>query len=187
MNESEKYLKYKALINLAIKRLNMNWKTPDEYQEINDWGTDGIIKGIRTYQEDKGVKESTYVYKCIENELKHLMKIRSAKKRNALVTSLNREINEEGDEIGDLIPSNINVEKEVQEKITDETILRIVNQLKDRRAEIIKYRLGLENHPELTFEEIAKIYGVNKNAIRDSYTRAIRIVYSRYKRGKYGD
>ena len=50
MDENEKYLQYKALINLAIKNLHIYWKTEDEFREYDDAGVDGIIKGIRTYE-----------------------------------------------------------------------------------------------------------------------------------------
>lgn len=41
-------------------------------------GTIGLIKGINTFKQDKGVRLATYVSRCIENEI--LMYLRSIKK-----------------------------------------------------------------------------------------------------------
>ncbi len=41
-------------------------------------GTIGLIKGINTFKEDKGVRLATYASRCIENEI--LMYLRSTKK-----------------------------------------------------------------------------------------------------------
>ena len=180
MDENEKYLKYKGLIFLAIERLHIFYRNNDDLQEWVDYGTDGIIKGIRTYKEDKGVKESTYVYACIVNELKHNMARRSRLKRQATVVSLNTLVGTE--ELGEFIDSGENIEEKVINKLMDEKILSYINQLKERKREIVKYKLGIDNHPTLSFTDIANMYGVNKNAIRDSYLRAIRIVYYKLRR-----
>ncbi len=46
-------------------------------------GTIGLIKGINSYNSAKGVKLSTYVSRCIDNEI--LMYLRSSKKLNSEV------------------------------------------------------------------------------------------------------
>ena len=47
-------------------------------------GTIGLIKGIDSYNKDKGVKLTTYAAKCIENEI--LMYFRSNKKNNNVIS-----------------------------------------------------------------------------------------------------
>ena len=46
-------------------------------------GTIGLIKGINSYNSKKGVKLSTYISRCIENEI--LMFFRNSKKLNSEV------------------------------------------------------------------------------------------------------
>lgn len=46
-------------------------------------GTIGLIKGINSYNSSKGVKLSTYVSRCIDNEI--LMHFRATKKLNSEV------------------------------------------------------------------------------------------------------
>lgn len=40
-----------------------------EQEDIISIGTIGLIKGINSYQQSKGVKLATYVARCIENEI----------------------------------------------------------------------------------------------------------------------
>lgn len=49
-----------------------------DQEDIISIGTIGLIKGINSYQKEKGVKLATYVARCIENEI--LMHFRSTKK-----------------------------------------------------------------------------------------------------------
>lgn len=177
MDENEKYKKYKALINLAIKNLHIYWKTNDEYQEYNDSGVDGIIKGIRTYDSSKGIKESTYVYACIENELKHRIYLNTMKKRTMKVVSLNKVVGLDGEEFGEFIPDDTNIEQIAYDNIMDEKILFYINHLKEKDREIIKYYWGIDNHPNLSFESIGKLYNNDKNAIRSRYLRSVRKIY----------
>lgn len=49
-----------------------------EQDDIISLGTIGLIKGINSFNLDKGVRLATYVARCIENEI--LMYLRSTKK-----------------------------------------------------------------------------------------------------------
>ena len=49
-----------------------------EQDDIISLGTIGLIKGINSFNVDKGVRLATYVARCIENEI--LMYLRSTKK-----------------------------------------------------------------------------------------------------------
>ena len=76
-------------------------------------GTIGLIKGINSYKLDKGSKLSTYVSRCIDNEI--LMHLRSTKKLGAEVY-LNEPIGKDKDD-------NVVTLQEVLEN--DEKILKM--------------------------------------------------------------
>lgn len=173
MNEEEEYIQNKGLIFLAIKKMHLYWKTPDERQEIEDAGVDGLLKGIRTYEEDRGYKKSTYYYTCIRNEICRMLYLKTMQKRTADVISLNKEVNEEI-EILELIPGETNLEAEALNKEKAKVLNELVDSLpieKDR--EVIRYKYGLKGYPVLNGEQIAKKWGVNKNAIYHRERRAL--------------
>ena len=123
-------------------------------------GTIGLIKGINSFKIDKNVKLSTYVSRCIENEV--LMFFRSSKKVNAEV-SLEEPIGKDKDDntinLQDILEnSERNIEDEVDLKIKVkklyETIKRV---LKDREKLIIELRFGLDGKKPKTQKQIAKM------------------------------
>ena len=57
--------------------------TKVDQDDLISIGTIGLIKGINSFNIDKGSKLSTYVSRCIDNEI--LMHLRSIKKLNAEV------------------------------------------------------------------------------------------------------
>ena len=52
-----------------------------DLEDLISIGTIGLIKGIKSFKQDKGVRLSTYVSRCIDNEI--LMYLRSKKKQNS--------------------------------------------------------------------------------------------------------
>lgn len=182
MNEEQEYLNNKGLIYIALKTNRIYWKTPDEKQDYIDAGTDGLLKGIRTYDSNKG-KKSTYYYACIEKEIYHFLSYKTRKKRQMKIVSLNLEIDDDKQELWEFIPDETNIEQEVIDKINDEKILNIIDTiLSEKDRLIVKYHLGLNGYPTLTFEEIGKLYDNNKNAIRSRFLRSIRRVYYRWRK-----
>ena len=52
-------------------------------------------------------------------------------------------------------------------------IANVVSTLKEREQAVIKMRFGLENFTKTTLEEIGKNFGVTKECIRQTETRAL--------------
>lgn len=171
VNEEQEYLNNVGLIHLAMKNLHIYWKTEDEHQEYIDAGTDGLLRGIRTYDSSKNIKKSTYYYACISLGIKQVIFSKQYLKRKGQVVSLNQTI-EEG-ELIDYIVSNTNVEDEVLEKERKELVLEAVNKLPiEKDKELIKYTYGLDGYPLINGIQLAKMWGLNKNAIYQRRDRA---------------
>ena len=67
------------LIYFVLKQLNIYNK--DGIDEYFDVGMLGLVKGLKTYSESKGVI-STYLVKCIRNEIVMELRNQKANKRN---------------------------------------------------------------------------------------------------------
>ena len=138
-------------------------------------GTIGLIKGIDSYNKDKGVKLTTYAAKCAENEI--LMYFRSNKKYNNNV-SLNDVIayDKDGEEI---TLSDVLEEKKVDFDETldlKDNIKRIscyLNVLNERELNIINKRYGLNNEKEKTQKEIAKEMHISRSYVSRIEKRAL--------------
>ena len=110
-------------------------------------GTIGLIKGINTFNLNKGVRLATYAARCIDNEI--LMYLRSIKKLGAEVY-LNEPIGKDKDnnEIS-LMDILVNDEKNIEDEIdlkmkTKKLYTRMKDILKGREQTIIELRFGLK-------------------------------------------
>lgn len=129
-----------------------------EQDDLISIGTIGLIKGINSFKLDKNVKLSTYVSRCIENEV--LMYFRSSKKTNSEV-SLEDPIGKDKDDntitLQDVLENNErNIEDEVDLKIKIKKLYeKIKDVLKDREKLIIELRFGLDGRKPKTQNQIA--------------------------------
>ena len=142
-------------------------------------GTIGLIKGIDSYKSEKGSQLSTYVARCIENEI--LMLIRITKKHNQ-VLSLEDTLGEDkdGNEITleDTIGSEIDeLATNTENKIFAETIDKILKEkLSNREYQIVCMRYGLGGTPALTQREVAKKLGISRSYISRLENKALQTV-----------
>ena len=139
-------------------------------------GTIGLIKGINSYNSKKGVKLSTYISRCIENEI--LMFFRNSKKLNSEVF-LNEPIGKDKDDnvitLQEVLENNErSIEDAIDLKLKQKKLYeKIDSVLKPREREIIILRFGLNNSKPLTQNEVAKIFGISRSYVSRIETKAI--------------
>ena len=149
-------------------------------------GTIGLIKGIDSFKPDKKNRITTYVARCIENEI--LMYFRANKKNNNNV-SLNDSIgyDKDGNEINliDVIKANnVDIIEELHTKDNIESINKFLSILTPREKEIIIKRFGLFNTDELTQKEIAEELNISRSYVSRIEKRAISKIYREFKKKK---
>ena len=109
-------------------------------------GTIGLIKGINSFNLEKGSRLSTYVSRCIDNEI--LMHLRATKKLGAEVY-LNEPIGKDKDDnvvtLQEVLENNErNIEEEVDIKMKVKLLYqKMKDLLKDREKTILELRFGL--------------------------------------------
>lgn len=139
-------------------------------------GTIGLIKGINSFNPSKSVKLSTYVSRCIDNEI--LMFLRSTKKLSAEVF-LEDPIGKDKDDntvtLQEVLENNEkNIEDEVDLKFK---IKKLYQKMKDvlklREKTILELRFGLDGNKPKTQNEIAKSMGISRSYVSRIETKAI--------------
>ena len=184
MEENSLIEEHKGLIYLAIKENHIYWRTEDEYQDYIDAGYDGLLQGIRTYDTTKGIKPSTYYYTCIKNEMIKVITLKNRKKNSMKTVSLNTLVDDlDGTELIDLIPGSVDIEQEILDKETKEKLIYYIDHLpieKDRY--VIKMMFGLDGWKQMNASQIARRWGVNKNAIISRKNRALRRLWYRIRK-----
>ena len=150
--------------------------TKVEQDDLISIGTIGLIKGINSYNLEKGSKLSTYVSRCIDNEI--LMHLRATKKLNAEVY-LNEPIGKDKDDnvvtLQEVLENNErSIEDEVDLKMKIKKLYQKMGEiLKDREKTIIELRFGLDGHKPKTQHEIAEMMGISRSYVSRIETKAI--------------
>ena len=139
-------------------------------------GTIGLIKGINSFDVDKGAKLSTYVSRCIDNEI--LMHFRSTKKLSSEVF-LNEPIGKDKDDnVVTLQEVLENDERSVEDSVDLKFKIKLLYEkmksiLKDRERTILELRFGLDGNKPKTQFEIAHSMGISRSYVSRIETKAI--------------
>ena len=147
-----------------------------EFDDLVSIGSIGLIKGINTYNSKKSIKLSTYISKCIENEI--LMYFRSNKKTNNdiyLEEPIGKDKDDNAITLQDVIRNDERpIDEEIDNKIKKAKMFKAINNvLNDREREIIKLRYGLDGKKPKTQIDIAKKMGISRSYVSRIESKAI--------------
>lgn len=151
-----------------------------EADDLLSVGSLGLIKGIDSFKKDKGSQLSTYVSRCIENEILMLLR---ANKKHKICLSIEEPIgvDKDGQEMSlyDIIPQNQEQDPDyiVERKVLIEEIVLCMKQnLNEREYKIICLRYGLIDGIERTQQEVANMLKISRSYISRIETKAIEII-----------
>ncbi len=139
-------------------------------------GSIGLIKGINSYDSKKSIKLSTYISKCIDNEI--LMYLRSNKKLSSEVY-LDDPIGKDKDDNTVTLQEVLENDDRPIEEVVDLKMKigslyeKVKKVLKNRERTIIELRFGLNGNEPKTQKEIAKDMGISRSYVSRIETRAI--------------
>lgn len=162
----------RLVVHVCKKYANTNIDQDD----LLSIGTIGLIKGVNSFKPEKGSKLSTYVSKCVDNEI--LMMLRSTKKINAEV-HLNEPIGKDKDDNVITLEEVLENDDKCLDDVVDTKMKikkmynKIKEVLKDREKTIIELRFGLRGGKPKTQKEIAKMMGISRSYVSRIETKAI--------------
>lgn len=155
-----------------------------DQEDLISIGTIGLIKGINSFNVEKGARLSTYVSRCIDNEI--LMYLRSTKKLGAEVY-LEDTIGKDKDDNSITLKEVLeNEEKPIEEEIELKMKIKklyekLKSVLKDREKTIIELRFGLDGDKPKTQKQIAKMMGISRSYVSRIETKAIGKLAKEFK------
>ena len=161
------------LVAHVCKKYN---NTNIDQDDLISIGSIGLIKGINSYNPEKSIKLSTYISKCIDNEI--LMYLRSNKKTNSevyLEDPIGKDKDDNTVRLGEVLENNDKpIEEEVDLKMKINKLYeKIKKVLKNRERTIIELRFGLNGKEPKTQKEIAKDMGISRSYVSRIETKAI--------------
>lgn len=177
MKEEELITNNINLIYVVLKRLELYHKK-DEYYDI---GLVGLVKGAKSFDPNKGYTASTYLYKCIYNEI-----IMTFRKKTPEILSLDTEIYT--DEYGhpltllDTIPSNIVIEEEIIKNEQLDLIYKEMTNLSKKEQLVLNYSFGINGYEKLKQEDIGVVVGISQRNVCRIKNRAIKKIKLKLKK-----
>ncbi|MEG2322699.1 MAG: RNA polymerase sporulation sigma factor SigK [Bacilli bacterium] len=155
----------------------------EDVDDLISIGTIGLIKGVDSFSYKHGTKLTTYVAKCIENEI--LMYYRSDKKHNKNI-SLNESIgfDKDGNEITflDVLKTpKPDFALDIYKKDNINLLKQYFTILMPREKEIIIKRYGLNNVEAVTQKEIAKQLGISRSYVSRIEKRALTKILREFR------
>ena len=139
----------------------------EEVEDLISIGTIGLIKGVNTYKAEKGVKLSSYVSRCIENEI--LMNFRG-KRKNAGDVSLSEalDLEEEGGNLSylDVLTCPDDLAEQIGRKEQCMQLRAAVDSaLTQREGDVIRLRYGLDGRAPLTQKQVAERFDISRSYV----------------------
>ena len=152
------------LVSHIVKKYYSKTNDTDDLISI---GTIGLIKGIDTFNANKGTKLATYASKCIENEI--LMHFRTSRKQaNDVYLNDTLEVDKDGNPltIEDTVSSPEDMAENLEVKMNWEKVSKIIEKMdNEREKEIIILRYGLNNKKPLTQREVAQRLDISRSYV----------------------
>ena len=161
----------RLVAHIVKKYYSVNADTDD----LISIGTIGLIKGVSTFDPDKKVRLSTYISRCIENEI--LMYFRTSKKLSYEV-SLEEPMEQDGDGNAlawmDLLSCNDDALDAVERSDQYQLLTQALTRLTAREREIISLRYGLDGHLPLTQREVAALHHISRSYVSRIESKALK-------------
>ena len=149
-------------------------QTADQ-EDLISIGTIGLIKGITTFDPDKGARLATYAARCVENEI--LMHFRAQRKSSHDV-SLSDYIDTGNDGTALSLMDVVGEDEDLSEQLSNREQLQQVRKLVDtclteQERQIIVLRYGLQDNKPQRQREVAKIAGISRSYVSRIEKRAL--------------
>lgn len=137
-------------------------------EDLISIGTIGLIKGINTFNPKKNSKLSTYISRCIENEV--LMFMRSSKKlQNEVSIDESIGTDREGNNMtfSDVLTTDsADISDIISGKLEAQKLYKAMKKaLNTNEINILCWRYGLGNRKKKTQKEIAEILGISRSYV----------------------
>ena len=160
---------------MLFRSMKKYYSQVSDQEDLISIGTIGLIKGISTYDSSKGVKLTTYIARCAENEI--LMHFRSLRK-SAQDVSLSDYIETGSDGAALSLMDVVAEDTDMLEKISTRQQIRqlkdAVNRvLTEQERQVVELRYGLTGQPPMRQREVAQITGISRSYISRIEKRAL--------------
>ncbi|MCQ2978243.1 MAG: sigma-70 family RNA polymerase sigma factor [Clostridia bacterium] len=169
--KDELILKNTKLIYLAIKKLNLY----NRLDELYSVGMIGLVKGAKEYNKSLGYSASTYLYKCIYNEILWTIRNEKSKRRIPEYKKISLSISiDENITLEDVIADETDIEEELIKQEQIKNMFDEINKLSVHEQMVINYSFGLNGCEKMAQKEIGEILDINQASVSRIKNKALK-------------
>ena len=163
-------------LRLVAHIMKKYYTQTSDQEDLISIGTIGLIKGITTFDPDKGVRLATYAARCVENEI--LMTFR-AQKKSAQDVSLSDYIETGTDgaalSLMDVVAEDWDLLEQVANRELALQLRRAVADcLTEQERQVIDLRYGLSGQPPRKQREVAEVTGISRSYVSRIEKKALQ-------------
>lgn len=163
-------------LRLVAHIMKKYYAQTDDQEDLISIGTIGLIKGIESFDPQKGARLATYAARCVENEI--LMYFRSQKKTTGDV-SLSEYIETGSDgtalSLMDVVCSDEDLFEQMSKQETCAKLYRAIDRcLTPREKNIIILRYGLGGRKPRTQRQIGELCGISRSYVSRIEKKALK-------------
>ncbi len=162
-------------LRLVVHIIKKYYSSYSDQDDLISIGTIGLIKGVNSFNAEKGTRLATYAARCVENEI--LMYFRNQKKSSQDI-SMSEPIDTDSEgnplTLSDIIFTDDTISDDIDKKMKIEKLRKCINAMPDgREKEIIIRRYGLNGCFPLTQREIADKLHISRSYVSRIEKKAI--------------
>lgn len=172
MDKEKLFLENENLIYYVMKRLGVYHLK----NELYDVGAIGLIKGINSYNANLS-QPTTYLYRCIANEI-----MMTFRKKQLDTVSLYTEI-DENLTLEDYLPSDYNLEYEVEKQIVINNIYHNLKYLTEMERDVVTSYFGVFGKERMSQKLLSEKYNTSQANISRIKDRALKKIRKMMKNG----
>ena len=154
-------------LRLVAHIMKKYYTMTDDQEDLISIGTIGLIKGITTFDVEKGARLATYAARCVENEI--LMYFRKQRKSaGELSLSDSIETGKDGSALSlmDVICSEEDLLEDLSNReLYGELYHALEQELTERERLIIRLRYGIGGGNQYTQREVAEKTGISRSYV----------------------
>lgn len=171
MSVEEIVLNNTRLIYAAAKKLNVYGRL-DEFYSV---GMTGLVKGAKNYDETLGFKLSTYLYRCIYNEMLMTIRNNTSGKQipEYIVTSISVPTGENLT-LEDTLADTIDIEELMIKKDEISTLYKEISKLSKQEQMVINLSFGVNGYEKMKQKDICKMLNTSQSYISRVKVRALK-------------
>ena len=173
-------------LRLVAHIVKKYYAVTSDQEDLISIGTIGLIKGISTFNVEKGARLATYAARCVENEI--LMYFRSQRK-SAQDVSLSEQLETGADGTALSLMDVVSEEEDLLETVSRREAVRalllaVKECLTGQEKLVIELRYGLGGENPLRQREVAQRTGISRSYVSRIEKRALEKLRQRLTQGE---